>query len=101
MKKSIRLGFHTLIGWLVAVGIVLISIFPYRPATAVSWFLLAFIALPLVLSLQYVGEKALDNSWMASTGRTVRIAVGFFVVVGIGLCIIVGWQLVKPSLGTW
>lgn len=92
---------HTLIAWIVAVGIVLVSIFPYRPDTLLNWCLLCLLALPLVLCLELFGTRALNNSWMASRGRALRLAIGFVVLSGISISSIFAWQLLRPGFGTW
>lgn len=68
MRKLFTLLMHSLIGLFVAMGIVLVGIFPYRPNGPLGWFVLTIVAIPFVLGLQYLGTYGLENRFIRSVG---------------------------------
>jgi hypothetical protein len=101
MGTRFRRAWHTVFACLVAMGIVLVIIYPYRPMTGTGWLLLALLALPFVLGLEDVGTHGLKHAWMVRRGRVARIAASVVAVIGFGIVLTVCWERVKPGLGTW
>ena len=101
MRKRMTLIMQSLVGLVVAIGIVIIGIYPHRPNGPLGWVVLTAAAIPVVLGLQYLGTRGLENRFMSGLGKTGRILLGLFVVVGIGAFVLVLWQLVLPGMGTW
>jgi len=86
---------------LVAVVVVLAGIYPYRPDSLLAWVVLIGLALPLVLVLEYGGEKILNPEFAAHLGRYGRIAYGVVVLaVMLGL-VLAGFQFLQPYLERW
>jgi hypothetical protein len=98
VQSKLRRGFHTLIIWQVAVCIILIGIFPYRPN---SWVLLIFLALPCVLGLEYVGAALLYYPRLAGRKRAARLTVALAAMLVLAVGIISIWHLIKPELDVW
>lgn len=98
--RKITLGWM-LVAIAICVGLILIGIYPYRPNGLIGWIVLFLIAVPIVLSLEFIGRNALENKFVANMGRTSRIIYGTITVLFIIVLILVGWKLAKPYLGTW
>lgn len=92
---------QTFAGLVVAMGIILVAIYPHRPDSAVGWLMLALVAIPVVLGLQFIGAFALQNRIMERLGTISRIALGVVFVLLLALLISVAWYLIEPTLGTW
>jgi hypothetical protein len=101
MTKRMMSMLYFLVGIVVATVLLLLAVYPYRPNTPLGWTLLAAVAIPVVLGLEYVGTRSLDNRYMNRLGPTARILLGVLVVGGIYVCIVALWQLVLPGMGTW
>ena len=89
------------IGVAFCVGCVLVGIYPYRPATALSWVALFLAAVPIVVAYGLIGDKLFSTSFGNRMSRSTRVVYG--VVVGI-LVIAVSWMLLhmaQPYLTTW
>lgn len=84
-----------------AVGALLLSLYPYRPATPAGWALLALLALPLLLAVELWGERLLGASFVVRLPRLVRIAYGALVLGGTVAVLFVAQQLLDGHLERW
>ena len=86
---------------LVAVGVVLAGIYPYRPDTLLGWIVLVGLALPLILVLEYGGEKILNPEFAAHLGRYGRFAYGVVILAVLLGLVLVGFQFLQSYLKQW
>jgi hypothetical protein len=98
--KISRIG-AMLIGVVVCAGLVLIEIYPHRPRDAVGWGVLLMSSVPLVLGLEFIGTRTLENSSVARMRRSLRIAYGVLVMIAILASVLGVWRWVAPNMGTW
>jgi len=84
---------------LVAGFFMLVGIYPYRPNSTLSWFILFVLALPVILVLEYGGKKLLSPSFVSRLGRAGRIPYGVF-VMGLWLIVVLAtFQFLEPYVG--
>jgi hypothetical protein len=86
---------------LFAVTVVLAEIYPYHPATATGWGVLALLALPLVMAGEYFGERVLGAPFVTRFSRTARIVYGVIVFVAVIACGMFALQFLNGHLVTW
>jgi hypothetical protein len=84
-----------------SVLLVLAEIYPYRPATAGGWGVLAFLALPLVLAGEFFGDRVLGAPFVARCSRATRIIYGVIVLVAVIVCAAFALQLLDGQLVKW
>ncbi len=66
-----------------AIGI-LIGIYPYRPNSVIGWIVLFLVGLPIVLVGEAVGDRLLENRFVAKMSRWARMT--YAVILG---CILI------------
>ena len=88
-------------GITICVGLILFGIYPHRPSGVLGWGVLILVAVPIVLSLEFIGTSALQNRIVARMGRPARVLYGVIAVLLISALILLTWKWVAPYLGTW
>lgn len=86
---------------LVAGLFVLAGIYPYRPNSSLGWVALFAFALPVMLLLEFGGEKLLKPSFVSRFGRFGRIVYGVLVGGVILVVVLVAFQFLEPFFGKW
>ena len=96
-----RLLGNALIAGLVVGLLLLIDIYPYRPATTLGWVLFFGIAVPAVVIFQIVEEHLLTTSISTRLGEAGRWIVGVgFVVVMLAFALAL-LEYAQPALTKW
>jgi hypothetical protein len=101
MKKIFVTISNALIGGIIFSGFVLVSIYPYKPATPFAWCFLIAAAAPIVLGLQVVGNFVLQDRITRHMGKTGKLLFLFIVLVLVMLLILLVWHWVAPGLVKW
>lgn len=86
---------------LVATAIVLVDIYPFRPATGAGWVLMFFLSLPIILALEFVGERVLGIAYVAKLPRAFRIAYGVVVLGAVLATLTLAQSLLEGHLAKW
>jgi tetrahydromethanopterin S-methyltransferase subunit G len=102
MRRSISIIAGIAVGIVViCVGLILVEIYPYRPSGVLGWVLLILIAVPVVLGLEFIGEKLLQNRIVTKMGRTARILYGVIAISMILMIVALILNWIVPQLSTW
>lgn len=96
-----RLLGNGLIAGLVVGLLLLIDIYPYRPATALGWVLFFGFAVPAVVIFQVVEEYLLTTSISTRLGEAGRWFVGMGFVVVMLACALALLEYAQPALTKW
>ena len=86
---------------LLAGGVALLNIYPYRPRSIIGWCLLFMLALPLWFFFEFVGERFADARFFVSLSPVARITFGVIVLGGFVLLILVTFHFLEPFLTKW
>jgi Na+/proline symporter len=104
-RPDMRLKFsmvrHVFVALVISVGVILIAIYPHRPADAIGWIVLILLAIPIVPGLEFIGSAMLRNVVLNRMGWPARIVCGVLVVVLISVLLLTAWNTVLPRLGQW
>lgn len=100
-RSKLAVMWHMAIALFAAVSIVLVLIYPHRPDDLVGWFVLAAVAIPVVLGLQYIGQCAFESRFMSRLGKVGRIAAGVGVASVICIVLFLVWSFGVSRLGVW
>src|SRR5262245_10509674 len=85
----------------IAVVILLVNLYPYRPVTLFGWGMLLVLALPIVLAGEFFGKRVLGASFVRKLPPLVRITYGV-VVIGVALAALMfAFPLLNGNLGKW
>ncbi|MDR2244281.1 MAG: sarcoglycan [Burkholderiales bacterium] len=68
-----------------------------------GWLSLILVALPVVLGLELIGEKLLQNKIVAKMGRTARILYGVIAILVILtiIALALNWAIPQLRLSSW
>jgi hypothetical protein len=86
---------------LLMVIVVLAGIYPYRPNSALAWFVFCVAAVPVAFALEYTGTRVLNFGFIARLGRFGRIT---YAVVAMTLILLVDgafFKVLEPYFGKW
>lgn len=86
---------------LLMVIVVLASIYPYRPNSALAWVVFCIASLPVALALEYTGTRVLSFGFIGRLGRFGRIT---YAVVAMTLILLVFgafFKVLEPYFGKW
>lgn len=86
---------------IVAIAIVLVGIYPYRPESLGGWMVLSVLALPAVLLFEGAGQKLFHVKWIARLGSVGRVIYGVLVMGSVLLILALAFQVLAPSLTPW
>jgi hypothetical protein len=86
---------------ILAGGVALLKIYPYRPRSIIGWCLLFMLALPLWFFFEFVGERFAGARFFVSLSPVARITFGVIVLGGFILLILVTFHFLEPFFTKW
>lgn len=85
----------------VATAVVLVDIYPFRPATGTGWLLMLLLTLPIVLALEFVGERLLGGAFVARLPRAIRMTYAVVVLGAVLATLALAQSLLEGHLVRW
>jgi hypothetical protein len=86
---------------LLAGGIALTDIYPYRPRSTVGWCVLFALALPSWFFFEFIAKCFTSSRFLARLGPASRITLGVFVLGGYLVLIFLAFHFLEPFLTKW
>lgn len=100
MERAVRIVQLLMIA-LVATAVVLVDIYPFRPATGAGWMLMFLLSLPVILALEFLGERVLGVAFVAKLPQAIRILYGVVVLGAVLTTLVLAQKLLEGHLAKW